>query len=916
MRRALIVFAAVLGLSTALLVRAPAPTVSAQTAIASVVVEGTGNGHGRGMSQWGAYGWAVDRGWTWMQILDHYYGNTTLDDVDTSGTIDVQLKALDGLTGAGVGVVSWAAAGVQWAGNVAAKVYPSMYAAEISENRFQVYGATTRACPAVRTLTVPDGPIEQGSPDRDAVREIQIFLNAFQPPSNLFVDGLFGNQTGTRLEEWQDAQDLPIDRIWNADDAERARLLISTGAPTALWEPIGGPVAGPIEFTTDNGSVDGARMTTGAATSALGACDRNGRVTHYRGTIRVDGLRNRVVNRVRIEDYLRGVVPKEISASWADAGGGNGLQAVKAQAVAARSYALQPGRWATGICDTQSCQVYAGAATRSSVASSTALPVEDGRTDRAIRETVGKVRRWAVDVAGAGKAGDIVSTEFSGSNGPRTAGWPFPVVDDALGDGTSLNRNHRWTRVLDAGALASRYGLGTLTSVRMTEGSGTDGTRYDGIWYNNVVLTGTGGSRTIPAWTFRNDNGLPSPGFTLRTESGPGGPMGANQRIELEVVGAAVKAPDGTTDVVPAGVSAVALNLTAVLPSAAGFMTVWPCDVGRPDASNLNYVGNGVVANSVIAPVGANGKVCFYTNQTSHLLVDISGWFADSSFVGATPKRVVDTRNAIGGPKVRVPAGGTISVPLAGAAVRRTDGSPDRIPGDATAVAMNVTAVLPSQAGFFTVWPCGTAMPTTSNVNFTAGAVVANGVVASLGTDGSVCIYSDQQSDVLVDVLGWFGTGGGQRPYTGAVPSRIVDTRNAIGGPRGVITPGAPKTVPVRGVSVNVDGAVQQVPADASAVALNVTIVEARDAGYATVWPCGTPMPDASNVNFGRGGTAANGVIAPIGAAGSVCIYTSADAHLIVDIAGWFTGGGTPAFRGNVPKRLVDTRNAIGPVPQ
>ena len=126
---------------------------------------------------------------------------------------------------------------------------------------------------------------------------------------------------------------------------------------------------------------------------------------------------------------------------------------------------------------------------------------------------------------------------------------------------------------------------------------------------------------------------------------------------------------------------------------------------------------------------------------------------------------------------------------------------------------------------------------------------------------------------------------------------------------------GAPKSVPVRGVTVTVDGVPQQVPSDAAAVALNVTMVEARAAGYATVWPCGTPMPDASNVNFARGGTAANGVIAPIGRDGSVCIFTSADSHLIVDIAGWFTGGATPAFTGNIPRRLVDTRNNIGPPP-
>ena len=147
------------------------------------------------------------------------------------------------------------------------------------------------------------------------------------------------------------------------------------------------------------------------------------------------------------------------------------------------------------------------------------------------------------------------------------------------------------------------------------------------------------------------------------------------------------------------------------------------------------------------------------------------------------------------------------------------------------------------------------------------------------------------------------------------VPQRLVDTRNAIGGPTGVITPSTPQSVPVRGVTLTVNGAAQQVPADASAVALNITMTQTQAAGYATVWPCGTTRPEASNVNFGPGGTVANGVIAPIGADGSVCVYTSANAHLIVDIAGWFTGGATASFEGNVPKRLVDTRNAIGPAP-
>ena len=62
--------------------------------IVAVVVDGVGNGHGRGLSQWGSYGWAVNHGWDWTQILDHYYGGTTLGDASNS-RITVRLLALD-----------------------------------------------------------------------------------------------------------------------------------------------------------------------------------------------------------------------------------------------------------------------------------------------------------------------------------------------------------------------------------------------------------------------------------------------------------------------------------------------------------------------------------------------------------------------------------------------------------------------------------------------------------------------------------------------------------------------------------------------------------------------------------------------------------------------------------------------------
>jgi peptidoglycan hydrolase-like protein with peptidoglycan-binding domain len=336
------------------------------------------------------------------------------------------------------------------------------------------------------------------------VRQIQTFLNAFRVGSDatLTVDGSFGNLTAARLRDWQSDQGLTSDGLWNGDDAARARSLIGGGG-AATWIPLGN-VNGPLRFTSPNGENSAA-----ARDSVLGLCNGAGGVTHYRGSLefRHEASANRVINDVKTEDYLRGVVPKEISASWANAGGGRGLHAVMAQAVAARSYALQPGRWSDAICDTQSCQVYFGAATRTTP-TGPATRVEFDETDMAIALTAGKVRRWP--------SGAIVSTEFSASNGPRTAGGAFPPRDDTPGDGTATNPNHRWTRVLDADTLAAQYGLGTLTGATMVDAASAANQQFDGIWFNDIVLTGTAGTRRIPAWDFRGVHGLPSPGFTVR----------------------------------------------------------------------------------------------------------------------------------------------------------------------------------------------------------------------------------------------------------------------------------------------------------------------------------------------------------------------------------------------------------------
>jgi hypothetical protein len=76
------------------------------------------------------------------------------------------------------------------------------------------------------------------------------------------------------------------------------------------------------------------------------------------------------------------------------------------------------------------------------------------------------------------------------------------------------------------------------------------------------------------------------------------------------------------------------------------------------------------------------------------------------------------------------------------------------------------------------------------------------------------------------------------------------------------------------------------VPVGAEAVVANVTLVNAAGAGFATVFPCGT-VPGASSVNYVAGGTVANEVIAKLSPTGSLCVYTSAAADVLVDVVGY-----------------------------
>ncbi|MGE0877022.1 MAG: FG-GAP repeat domain-containing protein [Acidimicrobiia bacterium] len=248
------------------------------------------------------------------------------------------------------------------------------------------------------------------------------------------------------------------------------------------------------------------------------------------------------------------------------------------------------------------------------------------------------------------------------------------------------------------------------------------------------------------------------------------------------------------------------------------------------------------------------------------------------------PARVLDTRTGNGATKARLRARCTLPLDVLGRA-----GVPG---GGVNAVVLNLTIDNASADGYATAYPCGTTPPNASNLNYVAGQTVANLVVARLGAQGKVCIFTWGSADVVADVAGWYGGSDGSR-LTAQSPERLRDTR-------------------VTGGTVPAGGTIQVPVGSASAVALNITAIGKGAPGYLSAFPCGGDVPLASNVNYSPQQIVANHSIVRVGTNDSVCIYSYAAADVVVDLMGRYGQSGD-RFAALPPTRLYDSR-ATGPL--
>ena len=155
----------------------------------------------------------------------------------------------------------------------------------------------------------------------------------------------------------------------------------------------------------------------------------------------------------------------------------------------------------------------------------------------------------------------------------------------------------------------------------------------------------------------------------------------------------------------------------------------------------------------------------------------------------------------------------------------------------------------------------------------------ANTSVVKVGAGGQISLFvAETNADVIVDVLGSFGPGGGR--VTTITPERFVDSRGGLGTEARPFGENESRSVQIAGRG--------SVPANATAVIANVTATNTTAWGYLSAWPAGSAQPSASNLNFLAGQTVPNLVMMKLGAGGAISIANGpGSANVLVDVMGY-----------------------------
>lgn len=223
------------------------------------------------------------------------------------------------------------------------------------------------------------------------------------------------------------------------------------------------------------------------------------------------------------------------------------------------------------------------------------------------------------------------------------------------------------------------------------------------------------------------------------------------------------------------------------------------------------------------------------------------------------------------------------------------------VPTGATSAVINITAIAPDAVGFVTAYACDADRPLASSLNYAPGSNVGNEIVAGLSVDGKVCLYLSARTHITVDVVGYSTA---LSRLKSIVPARAFETRLGE------------ETADGRFQSIGRMEAESEekvamrsrvgVPAEATAVVLNITAIRPSTNTFVTVHPCLPTVPLASSLNVAAGQIRGNEVIAELDSAGDLCVFVSGGTDLTIDVVGYLPAGGVQSVP---PARILETRS-------
>ncbi|MGD9705268.1 MAG: hypothetical protein AB7J47_02245 [Acidimicrobiia bacterium] len=402
-----------------------------------------------------------------------------------------------------------------------------------------------------------------------------------------------------------------------------------------------------------------------------------------------------------------------------------------------------------------------------------------------------------------------------------------------------------------------------------------------------------------------------TPARVLDTRVANSPAAGAHRFLQpFDVLLAGANALDGTPSGIPAsGVLAVVANITVVDPQQPGFLTAYPSGTSMPLAANVNFAPGRNVPNLSLMRPGTNGAVSIalgpgHATGTAHVVIDVVGWFSTSSsgergarLVSLAPGRILDTRNGTGrlgaltqGESMRLQIRGADAV-----GPERPDYVPDTT--DVTGVLLNVAATEPTLPTHISVVPDQpVGSPSTASLNVSAGQTKANLVMAPVGADGAVHLYNNSGAvHLVIDVVGYFRTGVNDESRAGRIiplssPFRVLDTREPnFGSAR--LGPAQQEIWNFRPFVENVLSAGIWV-GEQDAVIMNFTATDltfpypAGNATHMTLYPGGTTLPLAANINLLVNENVPNLVVARLSDDDRLSVYNNSGfIHYVADVA-------------------------------